>query len=194
MRSKGAIRRQHKKQQERKIGVQLIVFMASFLAVAGGLQLWYFWYDAKASTPANLSVHATLAKPFVAHQPLKLEATIRNLGNSEAHNVAVSSAINIGYFTSDSEAFEKIRPLLNHLPDAHPLVGSGESFKQDLASPSPITPGDYESLMHGKMKVYFFSETKYSDSLGFPHQGHICEYFDPSAAVMVHCRTQDSLK
>ena len=125
-------------------------------------------------------------------QPLTLVATIKNVGDTEARDVSVSSALVTGYYNSDADALKKAPLLFSGQPDTRLIVSSGESFKKNLASRTLLASEDYANLMNGKMKAYFFSEMTYSDVMGALHQGHICEYFDPSESAMVPCPTQNS--
>jgi hypothetical protein len=169
-----------------------MLVLSGLVIVLGGLELWYFVHNANASNRANLSVHSTLPRLFTAGQPLTLVATIKNVGDTEARDVSVSSALVTGYYNSDADALKKAPLLFSGQPDTRLIVSSGESFKKNLASRTPLAPEEYANLMNGKMKAYFFSEMTYSDVMGALHQGHICEYFDPSESAMVPCPAQNS--
>jgi len=192
MRSKKITRRQQLKQKERKVGLQLAIFTIGFFIVVGGLEIGYFWREAKAAPSADLSIHATLPKQFVAGQPFFLEATIKNLGTAEDRDITVNTAHGLDDFKSDDDAFERLHFQLDRKKNSLPILIPKESFKKELGDGVSLRPEDYENLMSGKRKLYFFSQIKYSDTFGVPHQADTCEYFDPSNSVMARCPTHNS--
>jgi hypothetical protein len=191
MRSKRAIRRELVKQNERKVTVRLALSIMAFAVVAGGLQIWYFWSDAKAPKRANVNMQASLPKRFAPGEKLFVVATVKNAGTAEAYDVSVRSALISGSFNSDAEAFEKVS-LSNGKYDNRHVVASTEWFEQSLASPNPLTPEEYSSLVNGKMKVYLFSQITYSGAIGDHYEHQVCQYFDPSTSALVPCPRHNS--
>jgi hypothetical protein len=191
MPTKAAIRREQEKVRKHSVNVFLVVAGIIVALLVGGGQIWYARQQALNNRP-NISIQASIPKPFAPGEKMVLVAQVKNFGSAEARDISARSTLLPDFFKTDQKAFDFLPLMNNGQPDTHAILAPGETFQQNLISPHPLKPEHFELVKNGALKIYFISEITYTDASGNKHGREACQYFDPITALMTFCQTHNS--
>jgi hypothetical protein len=191
MPTKTAIRREQDKQRKHRVNVFLVTAGIIVALGVGAGQIWFAHRQTLSYRP-NISVHASIPKPFAPGEKMVLLAQVKNFGNAEARNVSARTTLLPDLFKTDQEAFNFLPRMDSGQPDTHAILAPGEAFQQNLISPHALEAEHYELVKNDTLKIYFFSEVSYMDASGNKHGREVCQYFDPATSLMTFCQTHNS--
>jgi hypothetical protein len=141
---------------------------------------------------SNVGIQLYIPRKFSVGEQMVLAITVKNFGNTEAHDVTAHSSLVVGPFETDQNAFDTAPLVTADQPDTHTVVPPGDTLQQTLVSKKPLTAEDYSFVSNGKVKIYFISRISYTDSSGKKYGREVCEYFSISTQVMTVCQSHNS--